>query len=95
MDNIFANLFRYRKREAPQTPGVPSSTMEQSPKVQGGDYAERIVSLEEAIAALRDPEVSNRETNRVLRSIVERIEYSSPPVGSKETNITLDVYLRL
>ena len=59
------------------------------------DYAERIVSLEEAIAALRDPEVSNRETNRVLRSIVERIEYSSPPVGSKETDITLDVYLRL
>lgn len=59
------------------------------------NYAERIASLEEAIAALRDPEVPNRETNRVLRSVVERIEYSSPPVGSKETNVTLEVFLRL
>ena len=42
MDNIFANLFRYRQREA-ETPGVPSSTMPTEPsKVQGGDYQERI-----------------------------------------------------
>ena len=43
MDNIFANLFRYRKREAPQTPGVPSSTMPPEPEVKGGSYQERIV----------------------------------------------------
>ena len=43
MDNIFANLFRYRQREAPQTPGVPSSTMPPEPqKPQGADYMERI-----------------------------------------------------
>ena len=43
MDNIFANLFRYRQREAPQTPGVPSSTMPPDPqKPQGADYMERI-----------------------------------------------------
>ena len=41
MDNIFANLFRYKQREAP-TPGVPSSTLPTEPKVQGGDYQERI-----------------------------------------------------
>ena len=47
MDNIFANLFRYRqKREAPV--GVPATTdpnasSNQAPKVQGGDYLERIV----------------------------------------------------
>ena len=42
MDNIFANLFRYRQREAP-TPGVPSSTMPPEPqKPQGADYMERI-----------------------------------------------------
>ena len=59
------------------------------------DYAERVVSLEEAIAALRDPDVSNMEANRVLRSIVDRIEYTAPPVGSKETNTVLEVFLRL
>ena len=43
MDNIFANLFRYRKREATPTPGVPSSTMPPEPqKPQGADYMERI-----------------------------------------------------
>jgi len=45
MDNIFANLFRFRQREAtpqPITPGVPTSTMPSEPKVTGGDYQERI-----------------------------------------------------
>ena len=59
------------------------------------DYAEKIVTLEQAIAALRDPTVSNKDANRLLRTIVDRIEYSAPPVGSKETAIHLDVYLRL
>ena len=41
MDRFFANFFR--KREVtPPTPGIPSSTNEQEPKVQGGDYQERI-----------------------------------------------------
>lgn len=59
------------------------------------DYAERITTLESAIAALRDKTIPNRETNKLLRSIVERIEYSAPPVGSKETNTVLEVFLRL
>lgn len=59
------------------------------------DYAERIVTLEKAIAALRDPDVPNKAANRLLRSIVDRIEYSAPPVGSAETDTRLDVYLRL
>ena len=46
MDNMFANLFRYRRREVPtpvNTLGVPSSTMPpEPPKVQSGDYQERI-----------------------------------------------------
>ena len=50
--SFFSNLFRMATpenvlmlREAPQTPGVPSSTMPpESPKVEGGDYMERIVS---------------------------------------------------
>lgn len=59
------------------------------------DYAERILTLETAIAALRDPEMSNKEANRILRSIVERIEYTATPVGSKETDVKLRVFLRL
>lgn len=59
------------------------------------DFSERIVSLENAIDALRDPDMSNKETNRTIRTIVDRIEYSSPPVGSKETNTVLEVFLRL
>jgi DNA invertase Pin-like site-specific DNA recombinase/ssDNA-binding Zn-finger/Zn-ribbon topoisomerase 1 len=59
------------------------------------DYTERIITLEKAIAALRDPDVPNKAANRLLRSIVERIEYSAPPVGSAETDTRLDVYLRL
>ena len=43
MDNIFANLFRFKQREAAPTPGVPSSTMPPEPqKPQGADYMERI-----------------------------------------------------
>jgi HK97 family phage portal protein len=46
MDNIFANLFRFRQtREAP-TPGVPATTdpnaQSNQSKVSGGDYQERI-----------------------------------------------------
>ena len=46
MDNIFANLFRYRqKREIMPTPasGVPTTSDEQGPKVTGGSFSERIV----------------------------------------------------
>ena len=48
MDNIFANLFRFRQtREAQQqVPGVPATTdpnaPSNQPKVTGGDYQERI-----------------------------------------------------
>lgn len=59
------------------------------------DYAERITSLEEAIAAMKDPEMTNREKNQLLRAVVERIEYSAPPVGSKETTTTLELFMRL
>ena len=55
MDNIFANLFRFRQREATPTPGVPSSTMPADngkQTVQGGDYQERIVSVRSPESAL-------------------------------------------
>ena len=40
MDNFFRNWFK--TREATLAPGGPSSTMQTEPKVQGGDYQERI-----------------------------------------------------
>ena len=43
MELFGSNIFSFRKREVtPPAPGVPSSTNEQEPKVQGGDYQERI-----------------------------------------------------
>jgi len=59
------------------------------------DYAERLTRLEEAIAALRDPEMEKIEKNRILRSIVERIDYSATDLGVNKTDIHLDVVLRL
>ena len=51
MDNIFANLFRYKTREATPTPGVPTSTTDEGSKVSGGSFESRIVYA-------RSPEVA-------------------------------------
>ena len=39
------------------------------------DYAERVVTLEQAIAALKDPEMTPEEKNKIVKTIIERIEY--------------------
>ena len=39
------------------------------------NYAERIVMLENAIAAMKDDNVSAEEKNRLIKAIVERIEF--------------------
>ena len=55
MELFGSNIFSFRKREVtPPAPGVPSSTNEQEPKVQGGDYQERIAYVrgpQEALCA--------------------------------------------
>lgn len=43
------------------------------------DYAERVTALKNAIAILRDPDATPAEQNRIVKAIVERIEYSSVP----------------
>ena len=40
------------------------------------DYAERVASLETAIAALKDPEATPEAKNRLLKAIIERIEFT-------------------
>ena len=43
------------------------------------DYAERVVSLQRAIEALRDPEATPEEKNTIARAIIEKIEYKGLP----------------
>lgn len=66
------------------------------------DYAERIVSLENAIAALRDDDMTAEEKNKILKSIIKRVELTGEPHdgtdqrGRKSAdNFTLEVFLRL
>lgn len=64
------------------------------------NYAERVVALEAAIAALHDPEASTTEVNKVLKAIIERIEFTGEPgrgkYGPREgEGIKLEVFLKL
>lgn len=66
------------------------------------DYQERVTSLQKAIEALKDPEATPTEKNRLLKAIVERIDfYGSPPVDKSagykknENQFTISITLRL
>lgn len=43
------------------------------------DYEERILKFSDALAALRDPNVSPKIKNEYLKEIIERIDYERPP----------------
>lgn len=45
---------------------------------QGVDYAERVVALKDAIAIMRNPAASPAEQNRIVKGIIEKIEYTGP-----------------
>ena len=62
---------------------------------QNIDYAERIVSLEEAIAAMKDQEMTTLEKNQIMRTILDRIEITTERNGFNKTDIRLEVFLRL
>ena len=54
MELFGSNSFSRKREVTPPAPGVPSSTNEQEPKVQGGDYQERIAYVrgpQEALCA--------------------------------------------
>jgi hypothetical protein len=59
------------------------------------DYAERVVSLEAAIKALKDPNVSAEAKNRLLKAVVEKIEFSTGETGHNYTEIKLKCTMRL
>lgn len=64
------------------------------------NYAERVVALEAAIAALHDPEASATEVNKVLKTIIDHIEFTGEPgrgkYGPREgEGFKLEVFLKL
>lgn len=68
------------------------------------DYAERVMTLKQAIAILRDDAATPNEQNKILKSIVERIEFSSVPSdrenrkrlrGGEFSPFEIDITLRL
>ena len=67
------------------------------------DYAERVATLQTAIKSMRDPEATPAEKNRLLKAIIEKIEFTGqPPVDKSEkgwkkneNEYTIKVRLRL
>lgn len=67
------------------------------------DYAEKVKALEDAIAILKDPKATAEEQNKLLKVIVDRIEYNGEPsigpdrkgVPQQGTKFTLNVFLRI
>ena len=59
------------------------------------DYAERIVSLEKAISSLKDPTISAEAKNKLLKAIVEKIEFSTGETGHNYTEIKLKITTRI
>ena len=61
------------------------------------DYGEKVMNLKKAIEGLKDDSIPPIEKNKLLKSIVKRIEYSndSKRYDYGSNNIKLDVYLRL
>ena len=66
------------------------------------NYEERIVALKDAIAGMKNPDISPEEKNRLLKAIIKRIDYTGfPPVDKdagykkNENAFTLSITLRL
>lgn len=59
------------------------------------NYEEKTVQLQEAIRALKDKSKKPEEQNRLLKSIVERIELATIDNGIKNTELKLRVFLKL
>lgn len=61
------------------------------------NFQERAETLERAIALMKDPTVTAAEKNKLLKSVISRVEYHGSPVGAlkyRENNFSLKVFLR-
>ena len=60
------------------------------------NYEDKVILLKKAIEALENPSMPAKEKNRILRSIIKRIDYSAVDLGpSKGAEITLEVEMLL
>ena len=59
------------------------------------NYEEKIIQLKEAIQALKDDSITPAEQNRLLKVIIDRMELSTTDNGIKNTELNLQVFLRL
>ena len=60
------------------------------------DLAKKVTDLEDAIAALKDDNLPAEPKNKVLKAILDRVEFSSTPGETQgETSVHLKVFLKL
>lgn len=60
------------------------------------DLSKKVIALEDAISALKDDDMPAEPKNKILKSILRRVEFASSDGDSKgETSITLSVFLNL
>ena len=60
------------------------------------DLSKKVIALEDAIAALKDDNLPAEPKNKILKVILNRVEFSSTPSETQgETNIYLKVFLKL
>ena len=66
------------------------------------NYEERVATLEKAIAIMKDPEITVKAKNKMLKTIIERVEYYGTPYDGDRTilkttqnSFKLKVFLKL
>ena len=60
------------------------------------DLSQKVIALEEAISALKDDNMPADPKNKILKSILSRVEFASSDGDSKgETSIRLKIFLKL
>ena len=58
------------------------------------NYADKIAKLKDAIAGLKDNSISPKNQNRMLRSIIDHIDYTAVDHGFNKTEFDLDITFR-
>ena len=60
------------------------------------DLSQKVIALEEAISALKDDDMPADPKNKILKSILSRVEFASSDGDSKgETSVRLKIFLKL
>ena len=59
------------------------------------NYEEKIIQLKDAIQALKDDSITPEDKNRFLKAIIDRIEIETIDNGIKNTEIKMDIFLKI